>query len=395
MLLLTQHFFPEENVPAIRWYWLANGLVQRGFDVEVLTATWGKGGKELLQPHLVVNRVPGAVAGKSVFSRLLNELVVATRSLTVNFGKTRPDLIIATGPPLTTLVLADLLSRRYRRPLVCDLRDAWPELLDQWQQWGDDGIRPVKKHRLRNIVLSPVIGVLKQLLLAIQRRSKLMVTTSEYYAEAIKTRVSGEIIWIRNTPEIAVTKPTVDDHNKLRILYLGNIGRAQKLATAIRAAALAAKAGANIELRIVGDGAQLSVVRTLAKRLKAPVEFYGRVPRAEVAQQYQWADTILVMLRNWQPLETTVPSKLYDALASGKYICASLAGESAEIISRTGAGDVVAPEDAEGLAALWVELANNRDRLLRRDNNEWLLENTNKDKLANEYADALSNLLKN
>lgn len=39
----------------------------------------------------------------------------------------RPDVVVASSPPLPVAVAAGLLARRFRRPLVLEVRDIWPE----------------------------------------------------------------------------------------------------------------------------------------------------------------------------------------------------------------------------------------------------------------------------
>ncbi|WP_394277421.1 glycosyltransferase, partial [Luteococcus sp.] len=122
-------------------------------------------------------------------------------------------------------------------------------------------------------------------------------------------------------------------------------------------------AGVSVRLRLVGSGVHEVPLRHLAERLGAPVDFVERVPGAGVAEHYAWADSVLVMLRGWSGMELTVPSKLYEALASGRHVSASVTGEAARIVVESGAGDVTAPDDAEALAALWQGLASDPSRL--------------------------------
>lgn len=45
--------------------------------------------------------------------------------------------------------------------------------------------------------------------------------------------------------------------------------------------------------------------------------------RHEVLEQYRWADTVLIMLRDWATMRETVPSKPYEALLTGCHISAA------------------------------------------------------------------------
>lgn len=390
VLVLTQHYAPEENAPALRWSWLAAGLAARGFHVHVLTTSWAGTGVERPSADLMVHRVSNVLAGRSILRRLTNEGLVAAKSLGTGVKAPRPDLIIATVPPLSSLPLARILALRHRCPLVCDLRDAWPELLGDWPEWNQDGVNAPRRGPVRRQIMAAGFGLVARWLVHLQRHSQLVVTTSESYAEEVRKRVSATVICIRNAPScepVPPPEPWIDE--EFKVLYLGNVGRAQHLATAVRAAAIVQTKGIRLKLRIVGDGAQLPSLKVLAQRLAAPVEFVGRVPRKDARSHYAWADTVLVMLRDWAPLTMTVPSKLYEALSTGRHVSASVAGEAAEIVSSTGAGDVVPPEDAESLAQLWIRLASDRSGLIRPDATEWLRTHTDPELLADRFAAGL------
>lgn len=174
------------------------------------------------------------------------------------------------------------------------------------------------------------------------------------------------------------------------MLYLGNVGRAQLLATAIRAAALAAKRGTRMKLRIVGHGPQWEAAREIAEQTDAPVEFIEQVPTYAVLDQYRWADSVLVILRNWEALRGTVPSKLYETFLTGRHITASTAGETADLVRRFDAGDVVPPQDVEQLAQLWTEIAADRTRLRRSQaGRDWVLNELRPDLLSQAFTAVL------
>ncbi len=224
---------------------------------------------------------------------------------------------------------------------------------------------------------------------ALQRRAALVVTTTESFAAVLRERGIDRVEVIRNGTDLgryAVLPETVHDHDALRVLYMGTVGRSQGLETVIRATALVRSAGLAIETRIVGYGADVRNLSALNAALDYPVELLSRVDADEVFGHYAWADTVLVSLRDWEPFEWTVPSKLYELLATGKHITALVAGEAAHIVRLTGAGDVVAPGDARALAELWTSLAAARHRLSGRDGGRaWVAKNVDYDVIAEKY----------
>ena len=116
-------------------------------------------------------------------------------------------------------------------------------------------------------------------------------------------------------------------------------------------------------MRIAGGGAHLHSVRGLAEEKKLPVRFLGRIPFEAVMHHYEWADTVLVHLQSWAPMNYTIPSKLFEAMQVGKHVSAAVSGEAAELVVASGAGDVVTPMCPEELAQLWFDLYVDRVRL--------------------------------
>lgn len=59
------------------------------------------------------------------------------------------------------------------------------------------------------------------------------------------------------------------------------------------------------------------------------------------------------------PLPGAVPSKIYEAMGAGVPVVLIATGEAANLVRRSGAGMVLAPGDAEGVASAIRELAAN------------------------------------
>lgn len=392
VLVLTQHFEPEENAPAFRWSWLVDAFADRGVVVDVVTAAWARDAADSRGVHgrVTVHRVRNVLKGAGLARRLVNEVAVAAKSLVRVLRLPRPDVVIVTAPPVGAMLWAGPLATLLRRPLVLEVRDAWPELFDEWRTWSDYGAGP-KPHPARDLLVGVATATLRPLLHRARRSADLLVTTTESYAAHLRGLGARRVRCIRNAapPLAPITRHEFD--GTLRVLYLGNVGRAQLLATAVRAAARVRDAGGSMVLRIVGHGAHLTAVRNLAERLDAPVEFARNVPRSEVHGQYAWADTVLVLLRDWAAMQLTVPSKLYEVLGTGIHVSAAVEGESAALVEAARAGDVVAPERPDALAELWLSLLREPARLVPEPTRT--LEVPAMDALADHYLEGLRELV--
>src|SRR5699024_7755231 len=81
-----------------------------------------------------------------------------------------------------------------------------------------------------------------------------------------------------------------------------------------------------------------------------PVEFHPQIAGAELAAHWEWADAGLVSLSRLDSYECTVPSKLYSLMARRIPVLGVVAGEVADIITGTAAGEVAVPADTESVA---------------------------------------------
>ena len=396
VLVVSQYWYPENGVPQRRWTWLSQILTNAGYEVTVIAPPphyqrklslreWWTERKEARPENVpgpsgeTIVRSGFIPEGNSLTLRALNQASVALGMVWLAIRKPailqgyRPDIVIGTVPALPTSVVAATLACLYRAPYLIDLRDAWPDLLQEANQWN----RGVGEKSMRERVLShgPLQLVTRLTRIVIDRvleNSNGILVTADYLRRQLHERPAiqrrgKKISTIRNvfppkTP--VVRKPQLSTaKNSLNVLYAGTLGRAQNLANAIEAANIVASKGININLRLVGAGAARDSLTELICNSGRHVSIENRRPADDLADYYSWADTALVHLTDWEPLTRVVPSKTYELMEIGIHISGAVAGEAADLISSLEAGDVVPPESPEKLARLWIELAQNPERL--------------------------------
>lgn len=402
ILLLSHYWYPENGVPQRRWKWLTEILTAQGHEILVIAppphyqareslSSWVRNLRSCNSLRSKMGRGPvgetiirtGYVpAGSSLTGRMVNQASVAVGSLYVSMKRSghlkkfNPDIVIGTVPALPTAPLSFLVSKMLGVPYIIDLRDAWPDLLRQSDRWNS-GVRPnsigeeiLLKGPFR--ILSYVVRLTIEFVLA---RATAIITTSSELEVHLQEKYSHRRVWLKKEfGTIRNVFPSEIDYLKearlsaetdhLNVIYAGTIGRAQKLQNAIQAVKKAQERGTQVNLRLVGTGAAVSALKTMVKDLQLnSVDFIERVRADELSEHYEWADTALVHLTDWEPLSRAVPSKTYELMSIGLHISGVLSGESAALIDSLEAGDVVLPEDTEALADLWCELARNREKL--------------------------------
>ena len=397
LLLVSHSYRPERTPPARRWGAVVAALRSAGWDVDVVAPGGvrpfaGPDGERVLPTP----RLPLGEAGRN--GRFAEAVAHARLAVPRGMATRRPDVVVATVPALPVVVPGVVLSRLWRRPLVLEMRDAWPDLLLSAAQWSEPAACPSAlawAHRARrlHIVDHGTRSLLPPLITRLEREAAAVVTTTDSFAQVLRSRGVRRVVTVRNTGAAVQTGRTGADRRRsdgiLHVLYLGTVGRAQGLSFAVRAAHIAQRNGTPVVLRIVGDGAQLQEAAALAHRLAAPVEILPPVPWSEVAEHYAWADTALVSLQDWPAMSVTVPSKLYEIMSAGVHVCASVDGEARRIVEDAGCGDVTAPQDSQALASLWSALAADRSRLDVTGGRRWLADHADAEAMTDRYESLL------
>ena len=140
ILLITQWFDPE---PTSKGIVFARALVQKGFQVEVLTGFPNYPGgkiypgykiklctKETIDDIMITRVALFPSHDRNAMKRALNYLSFFVSALVYGlFFAGKPSVIYAYHPPLTVGVAAVLIRLIRRVPVVCDIQDLWPDTL--------------------------------------------------------------------------------------------------------------------------------------------------------------------------------------------------------------------------------------------------------------------------
>ena len=362
ILLLTQWFDPE---PTFKGLVFARELVRQGFEVEVLTGFPNyPGGKvylgyriKWLQREVIdgvqVTRVPlYPNHDQSAIKRMLNYASFAASSLVYGlFMAKRPAVIYAYHPPLTVGITASLIRLFRRIPVVYDIQDMWPDTLRATGMISNpralNAVEAVCQWVYRrvdhNVVLSP--GFKRLLMQRGVPETKIEVIYN-WADEAALAAPQGQLP--SNFPGA--------EH--FRIVFAGNMGKAQALDTVLDAAALLQARGSRVCFVMLGGGVEVSRLKLRAVELKLHnVIFLPPVPMAEVGTLLHAADALLVHLRQDPLFEITIPSKTQAYMTVGKPLLMAVDGDAAELVLQSGGGVVADSENAEALASAAEGLA--------------------------------------
>lgn len=328
--------------------------------------------------HSLVHRA--AAQGVIAFGQLF--AVVKKRKQLLDF---KPDLVVGTVPAIPTAYVSVIAARFLTTPYAIDLRDAWPDLLSVIDRWNEStGHQSLRERVLGKLPANIIGGIVSKSMNRILARAGTIFVTSGLYASELERRLGNSrakpsIRVVRNvfppkSEEVSKTRKTKESSEApLKILYAGTLGRAQNLQDAITAAEIAEEAGVKIRLKLIGAGAARKALERRVRDTEVNVEILDRRPAEELTELYSWCDTALIHLASWPELRFAVPSKTFELMHLGKHVTAVVDGEARELIESLEAGDVATPGDPEGLAKVWVELFNDRSKLVVKNRaHDWV-----------------------
>jgi glycosyltransferase involved in cell wall biosynthesis len=367
ILVVSQFFAPEMGAPAARFHDFGKLLIARGHEVTILTGF----------PNSPSGVIPHAYRGRLAMTETIDGITVlrgwlfassklskftkaagfasfaASASLQALLRRVRPDVVVSTSPPPTVGVPGMLLSRRLGVPLVFDVRDIWPEAI-------------AASGRLQSGTLIRVLERLEKAVYA--AASAITVVTDGKRERLIEKGVPPEKVHVIpngvDLRRFEEQQPMPDaawralglDPDRFTLMYAGIMNPPQGLDVLLDATAklraAAPDLAARFQLAMVGAGSERARLeaRVRGEGLGDAVRFVAEQPRDAIPPLLRTADAIAVTLRPRKDTHT-VPSKLYEAMASGRPVLVSADGAPAEILCEAKAGLATPASDAAALAA--------------------------------------------
>jgi glycosyltransferase involved in cell wall biosynthesis len=350
ILYLHQFFITREGVGGTRSYEFARRFAARGHRVRMVTA--GGGSRE--QEGIEVVGVRGAYSdymaatALSYPRRMLAFARFALGSTLAAVRGPRPDVILASSPPLT-LALPALAARvRHRAPFVFEVRDLWPEA-------------PIQMGALRGRALPWLARALERFVYA---RAAAVVALSPGIREGVIAAGASpaKVELVPNASDLELFSPALDGREVRERLglgdsfvcsYFGAMGEANDLTQVVEAGALLEERGEdNVRFVLLGGGKRRGQLEELARRRGAAnVVFADPVPdKTAVARLAAASDACLTVFKDVPVLATNSPNKLFDTFAAGRPAIVNTSGWMRELVEGNEAGLFVRPGDAADLA---------------------------------------------
>lgn len=383
ILIIAQYYRPDITAAAFRIAETAELLAERGHAVTVVTAEPHRtqaadvpgGGdapedlKEVAQqdqrqsPRVVrVAIEPFSTGGMKAYLRHYFSFVIRARRRVAELigDGYAPDVVWTSSPPLFVGLIGTKAARKAKAPMVLDVRDVWPDTAVAAGQLSESGMG----YRLG-----------KTLERYLYRRAAAISCVAQPMADYIQRELAGARV-DAEAKQIAVvyngaggrqtdsSPPEPSRAPEKVIVYAGNLGRLQGIDSLLHAWAASNEArdlGWRVE--IIGDGVLAPELKELTRTvgIADTVHFRGVVSKEESVKATTRAGILFLNLLPNAVFDLTIPSKLFDYLATGRPIIGGIRGEGRSLLRELPGNAIPAPSDVRQIAEAIATLVSSQD----------------------------------
>lgn len=361
VLILSQFFYPEMGAPAARFLDFARYFQRHGHEVSILTGFpnfpsgkihAGYEGKLYMEEEIEGIRVYRTWLHSSPTLGFLNKAlgyatfagssILAAASKLPDF-----DAMVATAPPPSIGASALAIAHGKKIPFIYDLRDLWPDAI-------------VNSGRLTNPLLVRSFEALNR---ATYKKAFALTTVSDGKKEAlIEAGVPAQKIEVipngvdmkffdaqahKNDREVReILQAHGVPENRFIVTYAGIMNPPQGLDILLDSAESIQKSHPNVHFVLVGGGSCRAALEARAAKLPNAT-LIPEQPRERIPTFLSLSDANAVPLRPRKDSHT-VPSKIFEYMASGRPLLLSADGEPQDIVRRSSGGLFSRAGDLDG-----------------------------------------------
>jgi glycosyltransferase involved in cell wall biosynthesis len=314
VVILHQHFNTPAKGGALRSYYLAKALADRGVEVIVITAHNSPRQVVETLENIQVYYLPVTYNNRFGFYRRsfsFSRFVLGAIRTMKAFGDA--DLCYAISVPLTVGIAALRIKKKYGIPFVFEVGDLWPDA-------------PIDLGFIKNRLFQKALYNLEK---KIYDNASAIVALSEPIRQALEQKTKNDNTYVlTNIADTEFFKPEpkgemLQDKFKVRgkfvVSYIGAVGFANGLDFFLECARISKHSGQPVHFFICGDGAMVSGLKESARRLELDnLTFLPFQNREGVRALMNVTDACFICYRHEKILETGSPHKYFDALAAGK-----------------------------------------------------------------------------
>ena len=306
----------------------------------------------------------------------------------------RPDIVIATSPPLVAVIPGWIAARVSRRPVpwIFEIRDLWPESAVTTGVLSETSILTRILYSLEKWACRSATGI--------------NVLTPAFQEDIVRRGLAkdSKISFIPNGADLDAFKPGPRDNEARRefgwgerfvAMYAGACGRANAL-DQLLAAAAGLRDRPDILIACVGEGTERKRLETeISARKLTNITFHGPQAKNRMPEVVNACDLGMAVLQNNPTFRTVYPNKVFDYMSCARPVLLAIDGVARDLVcGQAGAGVFAEPENGAAIAKAIRDLADDPAERRRLGNNgrEWVLANASREVLAERYLGVMERL---
>jgi glycosyltransferase involved in cell wall biosynthesis len=361
ILYIHQYFITPDEPGGTRSYWIAKELVEKGYEVTMLTSS-SKFSDKITEKYIdgikVIYLKEDYNQNMSLLRRLKAFLNFMFSSSIVALKQKNIDLVIATSTPLTIGIPALMMKWFKKVNFVFEVRDLWPEV-------------PIQMGAIKNPILIYLTKLLEKI---IYKNATHIVALSPGMQDGVVKYVSrSKTTMIPNMAKIDEFWPksknfqlannlNIND-NSFKVIHFGALGLANGAGSILETAKLL-KEDNSVTFLFVGGGSTEKELKHICKAEKlCNVKFLGKFSMKDTSEIVNIADVSVVSFKDLPILYTNSPNKLFDSLSAAKPIIVNSAGWTKDLVENNNCGYYVNPNKPVELMQKIKYLQSNPDIL--------------------------------
>jgi glycosyltransferase involved in cell wall biosynthesis len=368
ILIITQHFPPDNSGNASRIYDLSRNLVKLGSEVTVISPypTFPHGSFKKIWKRYSYSEIDGIKHYKifawqpnyenpSFMSRMAYYITFPLHALWFAFLKRKEyDVIINSSPPIFTGLTGFVIKKITRKIWFCDIRDLWIDTSVGLGFLKDKSIFEKISRKYESVCY--------------HNCDMISVTTEEIKKTIADTyNISIEkIIILSNGVDTKLFRPSSIKKN--RLIYVGNIGHAQDLEKIILAVKKVNESHP-FEFYLIGDGDIKNKLKKLVKKegLENIIIFTGQLDREKIPTEIAESLIGVAPLKNIACLSYAIPTKVYEYMSCSIPFLATGKGEIEDLIKVSQAGEI-AENDINSITQKLINMIENKKMIIGMGN---------------------------
>lgn len=333
---------------------LSDSLIKKGHDVTLWTSAFYHTTKEhrseefkkiKINDRLEIRLIPSMGYQENIsFRRILDHFQLALNlQLLLNKEDEVPDVAVVGYPPIETAYVMVKWLKRFKIPVVIDIKDLWPEL---FVELSPKPIRPlirfflypyflISKKTIKNA--TSITSMSKSFLKSSRKLSKREVSKKDRVfplTSPIKTCSKESLLKAKLWWE----KMGVDDKNKKnRFVFIGTMNSAFDFKPVYHAMKEAITKKQKFEFILCGQGPKYNYLSNMMNEFEG-ILFPGWIDRPKIEVLSSLSRASLAPYKNINNFKNNIPNKILDSLALGLPIVTGLSGEVKNLIDQYNIG---------------------------------------------------------